>query len=185
MSIDREQLEDVLIIPTLLEMDHYLSGAYSKSAVNMLLGILAQESAMGTYLIQKGASVVTGAKGIYQIEGKTDIDVWDNFLEYNDSLADWIHTQTAQVWGTDFQLIYNLRYSTIMARLVSVLIAKLQSFESTKVGFAAVTRIVALLFFIVILGTWYDLLGLSFAVLLSSILETIFLSYLFFKKINN
>ncbi len=72
--------------------------------------------------------------------------------------------------------------SLIPLTITAIFNAKLQAKESTKVGFSALTRIVTLLFFIAILGTWYDLLGLSFAVLLSSISETIFLSYLFFKK---
>lgn len=71
--------------------------------------------------------------------------------------------------------------SLIPFTITAIFNAKLQAKESTKVGFSALTRITSLLFLIAILGNWYGLLGLSFAVLLSSIFETIFLSLLFFR----
>jgi len=71
--------------------------------------------------------------------------------------------------------------SLIPFTIAAIFNAKLQAKESTKVGFAGLTRITSLLFFIAILGNWYGLLGLSLAVLFSSISETIFLSLLFFR----
>lgn len=63
----------------------------------------------------------------------------------------------------------------------SILNAKLQSKESTVVGYSAIVRIGSMLVLIPILGSMFDLIGLSVAVLLSIILYTISL-YIIYKK---
>jgi len=95
MSIDSDHLTTYLIVPTLIHMDEVLPGAYSANAIHMLLGILAQESEMGTYLFQKGAPL-TGAKGIFQIESKTHMDVWNSYLKYRYDLALWVRGRASQ-----------------------------------------------------------------------------------------
>jgi len=59
--------------------------------------------------------------------------------------------------------------------------ARLQSIESTKIGYSAIVRIGSLLGLIVILAEPYGLIGLGFAVLISILLNTAFISLLYFK----
>ncbi|MGI0027530.1 MAG: oligosaccharide flippase family protein [Nitrosopumilaceae archaeon] len=61
----------------------------------------------------------------------------------------------------------------------SIFNAKLQAQESTKIGYSAIVRIVSLLGFIAIFGKLYGLVGLSIAVLLSTILYMASLYVLF------
>lgn len=71
--------------------------------------------------------------------------------------------------------------SAIPLSITSILNAKLQSRESSKIGFSGIIRIISLLIFILIFGNLYGVVGLSIAVLLSIILYTIFLCILFYK----
>jgi len=72
--------------------------------------------------------------------------------------------------------------SIIPLTLSSYFNAKLQAIESTKIGYSALLRIGLLLLFLVWLGQLYGLLGLSVAVLLSIIANTIFLAILYYKS---
>ena len=69
--------------------------------------------------------------------------------------------------------------SIIPLTISSIYTAKLQAKESTKIGYSAIVRIGTLLILIVILGSIYELVGLSLAVLFSIIINTIFLYYLY------
>ena len=60
--------------------------------------------------------------------------------------------------------------------------AKLQALESTKIGFSAIFRIGMLLLLLALLGQLYGLTGLSWAILLSIIANTIFLAILYYKS---
>jgi len=77
-----------------------------------------------------------------------------------------------------------LLISIIPLTINSILNAKLQAKNSTLVGFSAILRIGSLLLFLGLLGNFYDLLGLSLAVLISISLTTIFLLIIFFKPKN-
>lgn len=59
--------------------------------------------------------------------------------------------------------------------LASVFSAKLQARKSTIVGYSLAVRLISLLGLIVILGKWYGLTGLSMAVLISTVMYTVFL----------
>jgi len=74
--------------------------------------------------------------------------------------------------------------SLIPLSFTAILNAKLQAKQSTKVGFVAIARIVPLLVLIGILGNFYGLVGLSLAVLFSTIIESSFLFVLFLKSKN-
>ena len=65
--------------------------------------------------------------------------------------------------------------SIIPLTIGAIFTAKLQAKESTLVGYAAIIRIGSLLALIFILGSSYGLVGLSFAILISVILNAIFL----------
>jgi len=62
-----------------------------------------------------------------------------------------------------------------------ILSAKMQALESTKVGYSAIVRIGSLLILLGILGSIYDLIGVSIAVVISTTLNVLFLYYLYLK----
>jgi len=69
--------------------------------------------------------------------------------------------------------------SVIPLSITQILKAELQAQESTKVGYAGIARIASLLSFIAILGNLYGLEGLSIAVLVSAVVETIFFLFIY------
>jgi len=69
--------------------------------------------------------------------------------------------------------------SLVPLSISAIFSAKLQAKESSKVGFSALVRIGSLLGLIAILGSTFDLIGLSLSVLISTILHTIFLLFLY------
>lgn len=73
--------------------------------------------------------------------------------------------------------------SIIPLTISAIFNAKLQAKESTVVGYSAIVRIGSLLILLAILGYFYDLIGLSLAVLLSVVFNTIFL-YIMYTKIS-
>ncbi|WP_299290890.1 oligosaccharide flippase family protein [Nitrosopumilus sp.] len=72
-------------------------------------------------------------------------------------------------------------FSIIPMSINSILNAKLQASKSTKVGIAAIAKIVSLILLLIILGMQFELIGFSLAVLCSTCIETILLS-LFYKQ---
>jgi len=74
--------------------------------------------------------------------------------------------------------------SLIPLSVSAIFNAKLQAFESTKVGYGALVRVGLLLGLIATLGSWFGLIGLSLSVLFSTIAYTIFLSILYYKVKN-
>jgi hypothetical protein len=72
-----EQLRDYIIKPTLLML-----GYNSDSAINLLLGTCAQETAMGEYIVQKGLGL-DGGIGIYQMEMPTYHYIYDKYITQN------------------------------------------------------------------------------------------------------
>lgn len=110
MSIKASHLRDHVIKPTL---DHL--NMWSQSAENLLLGIAAQESHMGTFLKQLGSGP---ALGIYQMEPATEKDIWDNFLKYRPSLMVRVVDLAPSVLNAvGSSLIMSLSYATAMARI--------------------------------------------------------------------
>ncbi|MCP4762127.1 MAG: exodeoxyribonuclease V subunit gamma [archaeon] len=101
MSFNKNQFKE-LIEETLKEVD-----MYSESAVNLLLGTAAQESAFGTYLKQiKGPAL-----GVFQMEPDTYRDIFDHYLKYRPNMIPWLKDRGALV------MVYNLRFAIIMCRL--------------------------------------------------------------------
>jgi len=76
-----------------------------------------------------------------------------------------------------------LAISLIPISISLIITAKMQALESTKVGYSAIVSIGSLLILLSILGNEHGIVGLSIAVVISSILNTIFLWYLY-KKFN-
>lgn len=77
-----------------------------------------------------------------------------------------------------------LSLSLIPLSLAYVLNAKLQAQESTTVGYSLLVRIGSLVGLILLLGTFFDLFGLSLAVLFSNLFYAGFLGLLFYKRHN-
>ena len=86
-----------------------------------------------------------------------------------------------QKYSSGIPSLQILMIAIIPLTISSILNAKLQSKESTVVGYSAIVRIGSMLVLIPILGSMFDLIGLSVAVLLSIILYTISL-YIIYKK---
>jgi len=106
MSINTKQLRDLIIIPSLEEIDKY-----SDAAVNLLMGTPAQESDMGSYLAQ----YPTGpAMGIYQMEIDTHNDIHFNYLRHRPELKELV-AKTGGSKAAD--MIWNLKYATVMCRI--------------------------------------------------------------------
>lgn len=113
-------VRDYVIIPTL----KFIGKQYfSDSAVNLLLGTCAQETHMGEYLYQINGS----AAGIYQIEEATHNDLYENYLQFNNSILEKIIKLLINFIEPNFgmapqfcneNLIGNLYYSTAIARLL-------------------------------------------------------------------
>lgn len=113
-------LRDCIVIPTLRFLgDRYLSD----SAINLLLGTCAQESNMGEYLKQLNNGP---ALGIYQIEPKTHIDIYENYLQFDNKILEkitklLINFSTSNLLANtqyyEENLIGNLYYATAIARI--------------------------------------------------------------------
>ncbi len=105
-------LRQLIIDPTLKYLD-----MYSQSASNLLMGTAAQESHMGRFLMQiDGQGRPQGpALGIYQCEGKTHDDIWENYLKFRPSLYDKVASFSLST--TDQDMVWNLRYATAIARI--------------------------------------------------------------------
>ena len=71
--------------------------------------------------------------------------------------------------------------SLIPLSISHIFTAKLQATQSTKVGYSAIIRIDSLLILLSILGSIYGLIGFAFSVLISSILNTVFLFFLYYR----
>jgi len=68
--------------------------------------------------------------------------------------------------------------SLIPLSVSHIITAKMQAVESIKVGYSAIVRIGSLLILLTFLGSIYGLIGFSYSVLLSSILNTVFSLFL-------
>ncbi len=93
-------------------------GIYSKNAEMLLLGTAVHESCCGHYIKQ----IQGPALGVYQIEPNTHQDVWTNFINYRTTLR----TKIIELYPNlstsinDDILVYDLRYATIIARLIYI-----------------------------------------------------------------
>ena len=109
--IEPIQLRDLIIIPALKSIDKY-----SDSAVNLLLGTCAQESAMGRYIHQLGNGP---ACGIFQMEPATHEDIYANYLRYHHKLEDEVISlgYMTNSYPEPEDMIYNLKYAAAMCRV--------------------------------------------------------------------
>ena len=110
--INAIQLRMNIIRPVLEYLDPVIP--YSLAAENLLMGTCAQESRLGSYVVQMNGP----ALGIFQMEPATHIDIWDNYLNYRDGLSSLIEELgTGPAMSNDMLLTGNLYYATAMARV--------------------------------------------------------------------
>lgn len=107
--IDAKQLRYEIIRPVLKHLDPEIP--YSMAAENLLMGTCAQESKMGTFLVQLDDGP---AQGIFQMEPATHQDICWNYLKYREGLAD----KVGRLATTDLgSLAGNLYYAAAMCRV--------------------------------------------------------------------
>jgi len=92
---------------------------HSQAAENLLVGTAGAESDYGEHFVQiKGP-----AKGIYQMEPATHSSIWDDYLAYFPELASMArgiasqHLFSSSAQNTHQELVYNIAYATVMARI--------------------------------------------------------------------
>lgn len=112
--MDPIQFRDMIIIPTLQEMDTYKPGMYSEAAVILLLGTALVESNL-SYIKQKGGP----ALGIYQIEPKTADDVMVRYIMGKPSFHAMFEQMIGGQWAINYQklIVSDLKFATMVARL--------------------------------------------------------------------
>ena len=114
--IDKQQLRSVI-----RETLEFLN-LHSQAAEDLIMGTIAQESRLGTYLKQLGNGP---ALGIVQMEPATHKDIWINYLRYNQGLSQTLWTlalNNGPFTGTGTypdvsQLQGNLYYAIAMCRI--------------------------------------------------------------------
>lgn len=106
MPINAAQLRTLVIRPILQGM-----GMYSPAAENLLMGIAAHESHLGTFIKQiKGP-----ACGMFQMEPDTEMDLWDNYLLKH--RRDLVEVVRPYLSDEPDPLITHLGYQVAMARI--------------------------------------------------------------------
>lgn len=103
-------LRFVIVRPTLQHL-----GMWSVAAEELMMGTLAQESAMGKHYRQIGGGP---ALGFFQVEPATESDVWDNFLAFKPEIRNKVLELVNLSPGSDEPLISNPIYSCAIARCV-------------------------------------------------------------------
>lgn len=96
-------------------------GLHSQAAEDLIMGTIAQESHLGTYIKQLGKGP---ALGLVQMEPNTHDDIWDNFLKYKPPLANLVWTLslnnglfTSDGKPDSAQLMGNMYYAIAMCRI--------------------------------------------------------------------
>lgn len=104
------QLRQLIIVPTLTHLD-----LHSPAAVQLVLATARAESGL-EYLTQLGEGP---ARGLWQMEPETHDDIWINYLDYRDTLADQV--RALAIGRKDIpdpeQMCGNLFYACAMTRI--------------------------------------------------------------------
>lgn len=108
MSINPQQFREHVIRATLQPM-----GLWSPEAEELLIGTAAHESQLGTFVAQVGGP----ALGVFQMEPFTWRDIYQTFLAYNNKLMGRIHGIVPMTGRKAEDMITDLRYACVMARL--------------------------------------------------------------------
>lgn len=105
----RELIKEVLSGCLTLEIP------YSEDAVELLMLTAAQESLLGTHIVQMGGGP---ARGIFQMEPATEKDIYENYLAYQPNLRHIVDGyKMAYSDSQGLNLKANLVYQIVMARV--------------------------------------------------------------------
>lgn len=108
MAISADHLRQLVIRPACEAI-----GLYSLAAEELLLGTACQESKCGTFLKQLGSGP---ALGIFQMEPRTDDDLWANFISHRGQFAGKLD-QLMPGEPDAAEMVWNLRYAAAMCRI--------------------------------------------------------------------
>lgn len=113
--IDKSQLR------ALVKQTITFLGLHSQAAEDLIMGTIAQESHLGTYIKQLGKGP---ALGLVQMEPATHDDIWINFLAYKKPLSALLWTLsldngmfTSSKIPDSAQLMGNMYYAIAMCRI--------------------------------------------------------------------
>ncbi len=107
--LDPAQFRRHVIRPALLKRS-----LHSPAAEVLLLGTALTESGL-EHLIQRGGGP---ALGPYQVEPATHTDIWLSYLAFRPARAARVASLAAGLKPSAAQLVWNLGYATVIARLV-------------------------------------------------------------------
>lgn len=108
------QFRDMIVIPTLMEMDTYYKNMYSEAAVMLILGTALVESDL-RYLKQNRGP----ALGVYQIEPSTADDVMVRYIAGKPHFHKMFEEMVGGRWRTRYKemIVSDLKFATMVARL--------------------------------------------------------------------
>ena len=108
MGVNKQQFRD--LITNTLKKAHL----HSEAAVELLMLTAAQESHLGEYIRQiKGP-----ARGMFQMEPATEVDLWNNYIRYKPELAAAIKDITGVSGPDPDALESDLAYQILMSRIL-------------------------------------------------------------------
>lgn len=102
-----KHLREFLIRPVLQSIHTQIP--YSSVAEDLMLATACAESYCGQRLRQETNDGYGPAKGVFQMEGATESDIWDNYLDYRPELSEL--TPPAQLG------LYSNEYAAFMCRV--------------------------------------------------------------------
>lgn len=82
--MDYNQFRELVVEPTLFYANEVIP--YTEEAVDLLMMTAAHESNGCSYIKQINGP----ALGVYQMEPSTEADIWDNYLEFNTEIENFI-----------------------------------------------------------------------------------------------
>ena len=114
--INAIQLRMNIIRPVLEHLDPVIP--YSINAENLLMGTCAQESRLGSYVVQVNGP----AQGIFQMEPATENDIFENYLAFRSGMITLVHGLMKEMdinieADTLPDLVGNMFYAAAMARV--------------------------------------------------------------------
>lgn len=125
--LNNQQFRKCIIRPALTSV-----GLYSADAEELLIATMAHESLGGTYLVQHPPAATEldasklGALGVYQMETPTHNDIWERTISKRSNLEGLILRScnyNEDYLPTSLNMIWDMRYATIMARMFWIRIA--------------------------------------------------------------
>ncbi len=147
--------------------------------IQILFGLEMFPIALQSFLLSEESSTTKQNKTIFLVITASIVVAFGSFI-----IGPLFIEEFFSEYSEGIQSLQILTISIIPLTISAVLYAKLQSKNSTMVGYSAIVRIGSLLIFLAILGHYYQLIGLSIAVLSSIILNTIFLYSIYLKFLN-